>query len=41
MTPLLPQVTQPADLPPLKWTAPDVDGLVAFLVGEWYWAAGV
>jgi hypothetical protein len=25
----------PADqLPPLKWSAPDEDGLIAFLVGE-------
>jgi flap endonuclease-1 len=29
-----PDVTPAGELPPLKWAAPDVDGLVAFLVGE-------
>mmetsp|Transcript_37708 Transcript_37708/g.83993 ORF Transcript_37708/g.83993 Transcript_37708/m.83993 type:complete len:395 (+) Transcript_37708:131-1315(+) len=29
-----PDVTQAADLPPLKWGLPDEEGLVTFLVGE-------
>jgi len=29
-----PDVTPADQLPPLKWTAPDEDALVAFLVGE-------
>jgi hypothetical protein len=28
-----PEVTKAADIPPLKWAAPDVEGLVQFLVG--------
>eukprot|EP00882_Tetradesmus_deserticola_P015453 GHRQ01016466.1.p1 GENE.GHRQ01016466.1~~GHRQ01016466.1.p1 ORF type:complete len:179 (+),score=83.68 GHRQ01016466.1:1836-2372(+) len=29
-----PDVTHAEQLPPLKWSAPDVEGLIAFLVGE-------
>jgi hypothetical protein len=30
-----PEVTPAEQLPPLKWSAPDEEGLIAFLVGEW------
>jgi hypothetical protein len=29
-----PEVTPADQLPPMKWSSPDVEGLVAFLVGE-------
>jgi hypothetical protein len=35
-----PEVTPADQLPPLKWTAPDEDGLVAYLVGEG-WLGGL
>eukprot|EP00882_Tetradesmus_deserticola_P021500 GHRQ01023273.1.p1 GENE.GHRQ01023273.1~~GHRQ01023273.1.p1 ORF type:complete len:252 (+),score=88.80 GHRQ01023273.1:841-1596(+) len=31
-----PDVTHAEQLPPLKWSAPDVEGLIAFLVGAWW-----
>jgi hypothetical protein len=30
-----PDVTPAEQLPPLKWSAPDEEALIAFLVGEW------
>jgi flap endonuclease-1 len=30
-----PEVTPADQLPPLKWTAPDEEALVAYLVGAW------
>lgn len=32
-----PDVTPADQLPPLKWTAPDEEALVAYLVGELAW----
>lgn len=39
-----PEVTPAEQLPPLKWSAPDEEGLIAFLVGEsgrWLAVVGV